>query len=248
MNPLIKLALPLGLGVAAAGMNWVALHKGPPPRAFGVAVADIKAGDVLKESHFGKVMVGGETSTALPRTAIPFEQLDTIYGREATRDVRKGDLVLWQDSTRPGWELAVQADEKALPISLDGLSSVPTLIRVGDQIGFLVARDRGPAPRSDSPAVRQQQRPEDVDLDYVGPFRVLSVGDRISRDNAEKGPGRGADERVITVAVKTGAEGQLDNKTRRLITARYADKNGLKIVGIIFDSARKQETAALPPG
>lgn len=251
MNPMLKLAIPIGLGLVAGGLNWYAVRKGPPPRALAVAVAEVKAGDVFKESHFAKLMVSRELNDALPKTAVPYEHLETLYGRESTRDLKKGDMVLWQDSTRPGWELSAMPDEKALPISLDGLSSVPKLIRVGDQIGFLVAKEQQQVKTADAKAgdakTGDRRRPDELDLDYIGPFRVLSVGERISRDNSEKNmSSRGGDERVITVAVKMGTDGQIDARTRKLITARYGEKTiGQRIVGIVFDSSRKTPLAAI---
>src|SRR5262249_23074717 len=160
---------------------------------------------------------------------------------EATRDLKKGDMILWQDSTRPGWELSALPGEKALPISLDGLSSVPKLIRVGDQIGFLVSKEQQVV-KADAKSA-ESRRPSELDLDYIGPFRVLSVGERISRDNSDKNlSSRNGDERVITVAVKMGADGQIDARTRKLITARYGEKTvGQRIVGIVFDSSRKTQ-------
>jgi hypothetical protein len=246
MNPMLKLVLPIGLGLLAGGLNWFAVKKGPPPRAMAVATAEIKAGDVFKESHFGKLMVPGELTDNLPKTAVPYEHLETLYGRESTRDVKKGDMILWQDSTRPGWELSAMPDEKALPISLEGLSSVPKLIRVGDQIGFLVSKEQPVVKGADAKSL-DRRPPDELNLDYIGPFRVLSVGERISRDNSDKTMSpRNGDERVITVAVKMGTDGQIDARTRKLISARYGEKTvGQRIVGIVFDSSRKTQMAAI---
>jgi hypothetical protein len=244
MTPAIKLALAAGLGLVAAGVNMYVMNDRPAPRAFAVVRNDVRAGQTLDEASLGKTMIPGEVVAALPRTAVPYNQKETLYGRQTTRDLKRGDLVLWQDTAQPGWELSAGPDEEVLPISLDGLSTVPRLIRVGDQIGFLLAR-RKPLPMTKGKVdLSAVNKPEDSEVDYLGPFRVLSVGERVSREG--KGPDRAGDDRIITVAMKLGPDRKVDNLTRQLVLARMNEPGSMvRIVGLVLHS--KQRATELGP-
>ncbi|MBY0525257.1 MAG: hypothetical protein K2R98_17755 [Gemmataceae bacterium] len=242
MSPWIKLAIPIGLGLVAAAINFYVMTDKPAPRAFAVAREDIRSGAPFKESSIGVMMVPGEVAGSFPRTAVPYAHRETIYGRPATRDLKRGDMILWQDSSQPGWELSAGAGEEALPISLDGLSTVPRLIRVGDQVGFLIAQTG--ARTGKEPLVKTG----DPEVDYIGPFRVLSVGERISRDGDKKSD-RAGDDRIITVAMKLGPNNKIDETTRKYLVARVGERSGtLRIVGLVLHSSHKAATPEAPGG
>lgn len=229
MNPFFKLAIPIVLGLTAAGVNWLFMREKPVPQYYARMRADLNRGDPFKDGLLERFPVDSEYVTYMPKTAVPYEQRETLFGREATRDLKKGDMILWQDSSHPGWEFNLQENEKALPISLEGISSVPKLLRVNDYISFLVAQ--GP----EKPKGNTQP---DVKVELVGPFRVLSVGDRVSRDSQErKTEGRVTDERMITVAVRIDDPQKIDDKIRKVVTARGFDR---RLVGLVLSPIKKK--------
>src|SRR4051812_18444885 len=113
MNPIFKLAIPILLGLTAGGVNWFVMREKPAPQYYARMKAGLSQGDAFKPSHFEQFPIDSEYVSALPKTAVPFDQRETLFGREATRDLKKGDLVLWQDSSPPGWEFNLQDGEKA---------------------------------------------------------------------------------------------------------------------------------------
>jgi hypothetical protein len=240
MSSLMKLFVPILLGVAAGGINWFVMTVKTSPRSFVAVSEDVKAGERFDEDKLKKLPVSGDVAS-LSETAVPWEHRAVLLDRTSHRDLVKGDLVLWRDSSPPTVALAAREDEMALSISLEGIGFVPRLLIVGDEVGFLIgkhARGKGKA----EPAVPERP-PEDAEFEYVGPFRILSVGERIGRKSAdEPGDGRDNDNKVITVAIQLqGPDRTPDAKTRRLLAAQQAgpDSQRRVVAVVLKPSVRK---------
>src|SRR5581483_7536119 len=91
-----------------------------------------------------------------------------------TRDMTLGDIVFWRDCQSTRGELS----EAAVPVSLDGVDLVPGLLRVGNQISFVMAAP--PAPPAGPPAPPGSPGQGRL-FEEVGPFRIVSVGDQVRR-------------------------------------------------------------------
>jgi len=126
-----------------------------------------------------------------------------IFPRKVCREDggawQKGDFVLWRGAG------SGKLTETALPVPLEGMNVVPSLLQVGDEIGFLIAR---PADLSIPAKMPTPSRPS---LELVGPFRILRVGDEVVRVGGDRKPRSGGNERLITVALKLGKDRQLDD-------------------------------------
>jgi hypothetical protein len=110
---------------------------------------------------------------ALREAAIPWSSRAALAGRPLLRHLKKADLVLWRDVGSGRDELAPGPDEAALPVSLEGTSIDPRLLQVGYEVSFLIAAP--PPPKSPPrPGVP-------VEIERVGPFRILSVGAVVNR-------------------------------------------------------------------
>jgi hypothetical protein len=242
MNALLRLAVPVTLGLAAGGLNWWVLNARVAPQTFVKVNKDLPAGRPFEASALEPLEVSGEVE-ALGKAAVPFQERAVLFNRPAGRNLHAGDLVLWGDASPPRpTSLLAEEGEEGLPISLEGISIVPKLLRVGDQVGFLVTAGRAPAaPKAAAPG---------MNLHYVGPFRILSVGERLGEKAPdESARGSDGDDRVITVAIRRGGEGRvLDNDSASLVEAMDAmrggrDSTGRRVVSILLRPTR----APAPP-
>jgi hypothetical protein len=247
MNAFIRLAVPVTLGLAAGGLNWWVLYEHVAPQEFVKINEDLQAGHPFEESALEKLELSGDIE-ALRKAAVPYKERAVLFNRPAGRNLHAGDLVLWGDaSPPPPTSLLAEEGEEGLPISLEGISIVPKLLHVGDQVGFLLTAGRAPA----APKSADRGPAPGMELHYVGPFRILSVGDRLG----EKAPNEtarssDADDRVITVAIRRGGEGRvLDSDSASLVEAMDAmrggrDPAGHRVVSILLRPTRAPAPAA----
>ncbi len=226
-----KLLIPIALGVLAAGLNYAALSNQTTSASFIVLKENIKAGQLLEPDLLERIELPGNLES-LSRTAVPYSMRQVLEGRPVSRDLEKGDLVLWRDTTPGPGELTAGKDEEALPISLDGLQVDPRLLRVGDEIGFLVdATPAGSASAATATSARPQAR---TVIEYVGPFRILSVGDVVQRRAPDQKESSVA--RTITVALKR-KDGRIeDDSMRKFLEAKWAarDRQQPRILEVVL--------------
>jgi hypothetical protein len=242
MRHWIGLMFAMGLGALAGGLNWSVIHSRTAPRAFIRIDRDLEAGEPIRDEYLERKDIRGDLGS-LFEAALPYDERATLFNRPAPRTLHRGDLILFSDAESPPAELMARAGEDALPVPLEGVSIVPELLRVGDEIRFLVTATglRGPEPTADGG--------DPTSYHYLGPFRILSVGSRLTRrPPGEDDPSPG-DPRLITVAIKHQADGEpLDSQTRRLVDAIDAMKQGRgpvgRIVAIILTPAVRADSGA----
>ena len=235
MKTVARLAIPILLGLVAGALNWWVIRGQVAPHTFTKVAREIRAGQVIDEASLKPLAVSGDLD-AIGQSAVPFKDRAVLFNRRAGRDLLAGDLVLWRDATAPPPTAMLAAEgEELLPISLDGISIVPRLLQVGDQVGFLISPGRG-GPAAGAPKAGAGE----LELEHIGPYRVLSVGDRLGR--IPDGPARGGsgDERVITVAIRRGKAGGrfLDADSQRLVEAMDAmhsrRDSGRRVVSVLL--------------
>lgn len=93
-----RLILPLGFGLLAATVNWVAMSRHIKPDEFVVMSSEVMAGDVIDESHIQKLSSNFQVDS-LGTVVIPWRERYLILGRVATRRMVKGDPVMRRDVT-----------------------------------------------------------------------------------------------------------------------------------------------------
>lgn len=214
MSTFVKLLLPLGLGIAAAGLNFAAYYFREAPKSYVALKAPIAEGKPLP-ADFAQVSLTGRN---LSEAFVPWEKRDTLAGRPASRDLAKGDLVLWRDVYPPAPKLKLKPQELALHISLEGLTYEPSLLVVDNEVGFIVDM---PGAEANDGATADGEKTKDR-LELVGPFRILSVGARLQSQAAGDGAARGAVGKNITVAIRRLDDQQLSDEARRLVEAKAA--------------------------
>ncbi len=211
MSHLKRLLLPIGLAVAAGVGHYIVLTQAVIPRRFIAAADDLAEGQPLLETSLRTVAISGDLD-ALRVAAVPAEQMKAVDGRKTARALRKGDLVLYRDLAPPPPILDLADGEKGLPVSLEGVTVEPSLLVVGQKIGFLIAGSRGIGDPVASKAA------SGTNTTYVGPFRLVSVGRRL---RASESPGDAqklavGDSRTITIAVRLEGDDGVPER-RRLV-------------------------------
>lgn len=261
MTPWMRMLLPVGFGIAAAVINFVVLKQLNQQTEF-VSVGGkvpLAQGTPFAPANLTPLPVSGNVAK-LNKAWIRWEDRDTIYGRPAGRTLRKGELVLRQDA-QPVKELKPGPDEDAMVISLGTVEVEPKLLLIGEKIGFLIRQAR-PEPAPEAPAVNsppvsftlpKKPDPQDVDIKYLGPFRLLSVGDRLSRNVGESKKDNRGDGRTVTIAIKKiQGEDRIDENVERLVRASAKSGNRgesdlLKLV-LHRSSPKTEEEAATDEG
>jgi len=170
----------------------------------------------------------------LLRTAIPWDERAVLLGRPIPRPLQAGDLVLWRDATPPDRELSPLDGEASLPISLHDIDIIPSLLLVGEEIGFYVdgaittATQVKPSGSTFESPIMVSSQPGAKEPVYVGPFRLLSVGKRLTR--TQEGASSTVDGQVITIAFPVDKDGKTDRKTNLLLLARSQRSGVISIV------------------
>lgn len=213
------------LGIFAAALNWFYIENKTADEVtesfLGVADgAVVKPGQTIKEADLVEVKIPTTRSGNLREFVHPWEDLATIVGTSPTRELRGGDLVMRIDMRTPPTVLALpEEDDRIRFVSPDERSYVPQLINPGDSVSFIVPQsamntnrfrggdDTGVSDPADSPG-----------LEIIGPFEVVSIGDRIATVEVDRtnrrpsGSGRG-----IGIIVKVEGNKQLDAEAAKLI-------------------------------
>lgn len=242
----MKLLIPLVLGVAAGILNFVVLsQKTRPPETVELiqVTKALNAGTAFAEDQLEKFELSGteEQLKALKAAAVPYSEKAVLLGNPAPRPLSKGDIILWRDTRAPARSLQAGPGEKILPVSLAGVTVEPELLKVGQNVGFLVgaASSTGASPRAGDVS-----EPE-----YLGPFRLLSIGTTLDEDPyARRDRNREGDRRVVSVAVHLTEDNRLDAKSRRLVEALASGRDQrTRILALLIDPAsqpRPEEDAS----
>ncbi len=224
----LVLALSVGLGLVAAILNWLYLiekGKGVASESFvGVAEdARVRRGDVFTDIQLVPVTIPKNRVGTLEQFAIRYDDRQTIIGMTATRNYNDGELVLRADLKSPPPELELSsATERAMWIPVDTRTFVPTLVMPGDQVSFIVsagpslARRPSDSGEDDPSAPPQPAAMPDAKVETIGPFRVLSLGNRLGSTEVMRAAGiPQLQENVMTISVNE-LNGQLDAKSQKL--------------------------------
>jgi hypothetical protein len=239
MNHWKRLAVPAALGVIAAIVNWMTVTAKIRPETFVAVKHDVAYGETLGAADLVKIELSGNLGS-LRQAAVGWEHRACMYGRRAPRELVAGDVVLWRDlndTDTPG------VGEDMVSIPLSHVAVVPRLILVGQKVGFWVA-----VPAEEDP-VRSSGKtgsghPADDAVDgkgeYLGPFRVLAVGERASRGTEAASSGKCSEDRVLTIAVRLDPKTrQLDHRTARLVAAVNAQGKG-RIMAILLHNSEHE--------
>lgn len=241
MNHWMRLGIPLALGAVAGVMNWSSNISRIAPLDCVRVDSDLPRGEKFSEGNLVRIEISGDLKR-LPDTAVPWDDRAVLYGRPTPRDLKKGDLVLWRDATPTPKELPAREGEVLMSVSLGRMTVVPDFIRVGQEVGFLIERASKSREANNESAPEQRAKAE-----YVGPFRVLAVGKRVSAAR-DSGTAKKSDERILTVPARFLPNSrQLDDQSDRLLAA--LDRRGTEhVIGVVLHSTAEPTATAFSSG
>ena len=165
MKNTLKLVIPLILGLLAGTFNFMALQSSVQKVKFIKATQDIQQGQAF-EGSVEELEIPAQYCVSLEETAILYQDIGLLSGQVATRTIRAGDVILYRDTEGLQGEIYDfrDGDVAALPVSLNGIPTPPKM-RVGDYVELKI-----PAKPGDS----------DQSSKWIGPFRLVSVGNEIN--------------------------------------------------------------------
>ena len=230
MKNLQGLIIALALGILAALLNWAYLVNksseeeveyfiGVKP---GVAVA---IGEPLAEEHLVRVPVPRKYAEGLRDYAILYSERAAVINMKVTRTIPGGTLILDQDLKTAQQELRLRkrrtpddTEEVAVPVPVDTRTFISSLVKPGDLVSFVVTGKGSP------------QSPGGIET--IGPFRVLSVGNRLSSSDVMKAANiQQTHQNVMMVRATRDKEGNFDPLTQKLLErTRVVGNRGAEVV------------------
>jgi hypothetical protein len=197
MNYLVKLAIPIGLAIVAVVLNLMASAHSQQLIQFVSVRTDIAPAQPITEDALAPISIPIGTAETLKGVVLPWSERAVLFGRPAPlRGLKKGDIVFYRDAN-PDPGLNLEPGEVAMHLPLEGLvtGSLPAIVNVGDEITFWVYRPVPVDPKGVVAGPKPKGEP-------IGPFRIVSLGKKVTRDFPEA-PGSGSsDQRDISFAVR----------------------------------------------
>jgi hypothetical protein len=241
----LGLIIAVVLGVVGAAVNFIYLSNKAAnfEKVAFLGIhrdASIKRGDTFREDHFASIEIPKmAVSAQLSESALKFSDKSTVVGMKATRDYAGGEMVLEEQLRTPPEELVLtEPNERVMWVPVDTRTFVPALVRPGDYVSFLVPKGHvvapsAPAPGENGEAENGPSAPPPLgDTELVGPFKVLSIGNRPGSADVFKAAGMPLQqENVLSIRVR--AEGkQLDPLAKKLWDLLQA--GGFRQAGVIL--------------
>ena len=237
----LGLVLAVVLGVIGAALNFLYLNnkaKNFEKVAFlGIAQdVSIQRGETFRDSHFVAVEIPKLNVGQLTERVVLYADRGTVIGAKANQNYYGGELVLSEDLKTPPAELALAEGERAMWVPVDNRTFVPALVMPGDWVSFMIPKGMAPLPVAAAPEEGSgDEQPQPImpgDSEMVGPFKVLSIGNRLGSADVFKAAGMPQQqENVLTIAVR-GEGNQLDPKGKKLWDLLQA--GGFRQAGVIL--------------
>lgn len=247
MKGMPGLAIALVLGVLAAVLNWFYLDR--KAREFDkvsfVSIAPetlIHTGETFIPAHFAEMPVPEVAAQKLEGVAVLWKDLDTVVGMNAVREFSGQELLLRKDLETPPAELELTENERAMWIPVDQKNFIASLVTPGDEVDFLLPRSLPSTSitsvtSGESTLVPAPAAPPAGRTEIIGPFKVLSIGNRLGKTNvlnAARLPQ--LQENIITVRIKmSGAF--VDEDAQRLLNALQT--TNYREVGLLLRPRKK---------
>ena len=233
----LGLIVAVVLGVIGATLNFLYLTnkaKNFEKVAFlGIGKeVSIQRGETFRKDHFVAVEIPKINVGRLTERVALYTDRDAVVGMKANQNYYGGELVLTEDLRTPPAELALQENERAMWVPVDTRTFVPSLVKPGDLVSFLVPKGVVPISRPAENGEEPPPPPSLGDSELVGPFKVLSVGNRLGSAEVFKAAGMPLQqENVLTISVH--AEGnQLDPMAKKLWDLLQA--GGFRQAGVLL--------------
>jgi hypothetical protein len=238
------------LGLVGAFCGWFYLNQEAKQMEMieFIGIADdvrINPGDKFKDIHFMKISIPRSNVGNLDASAPKFSELNTVVGKSANRSHVTGEILLYQDlRTAPSMTLAelLGESEVARSITVDTRTFVPPLVVAGrDFVSFIIPGPTRSVPTplaadgsGGAPAGGGAASP--ADLEVVGPFRVIGLGNRLGSSETLRAAGVSqVQESVMTIGLKF-ENNKFDDMGRKLEAA--VQRIGNQPLGVLVHSSK----------
>lgn len=222
------LMVAAGLGVCGAVLNFAYLTS----RARNIdevkfvamkSDAGVNRGDKLTEDMLMPVGVPKDCVGNLEKVAVLYENLSGVVGRKVCRPLAANQLLLLEDFRTHPTELERTPGVQVMFIPVQSPGFVPSLFKPGDLIMFKVPSGPTPAapPEAGTPPPEGKSADAEAhvaalaDENTIGPFVVLSLGNRLSDADAmrtSKIPQ--VQENVLGIRVRESDKVEVDRANR----------------------------------
>lgn len=244
------LVVSVVLGLVGAFCGWFYLNQEARQLEMieFIGIADnvqINPGDRFKEEHLIKVSIPRINVGNLEKAAPLYRDISTVVGKSAIRSHLAGEILLYQDlRTAPSMTLAelLGESEVARSITVDTRTFVPPLVVAGrDFVSFIIPSPTRPMPTplpadgtGGAPVVGGAGPPSD--LEVVGPFRVIGLGNRLGSSETLRAAGVSqVQESVMTIGLKF-ENNRFDDMGRKLEAA--VQRIGNQPLGVLVHSSK----------
>jgi len=233
MKGIQGLIIALALGLIAAGVNWKYLvdqSKQGKTNTFVVVRADkaVKQGQVFRSEDLALIHLPEMHSKTLAKMA--YDNVGAVVGFKANKDYEGNEFIFSQQMKTPSaGTLPLKENEVAVYVPVDNRRFISEHVIPGQtQVMFRLPKT-GPTPAGGGP---------DSNLELVGPFEVLSVGNRRGEIETMRGESiRSMQEHVLAIRGKLVGGKQLDALTNRV--ASYLDKSNNRPLDVVVCPERE---------
>lgn len=210
--------------------------------------ARVAKGERIRDSHLVPVSIPRASASRLKDFAYFYDEREAVIGYASWRDLEGGNLLWRSDLKSPPTELTnfegapeekpQEVEYRAMGVSIDATKLVPALVQPGDLVSFIASKDmfggmnvgedaafRDPNAEEnpDAPAPKAAPRSAKMNLaggvTLIGPFKILSLGNRLSSSDVMKSAHvPQVQENVMMISVRV-ERGQLEPKAQALLAA-----------------------------
>jgi len=222
------LVIALVLGLIAAGVNWKYLFDQSRQGDVVAFIAvrpekKIKQGQTFRAEDLSTIQVPRKNAQALLRVA--YTDPGYVVGAKATQDYSGDEIIFRQELKTPAsGSLPLKEGEVAVYVPIDNRRFISEHVIPGQTPVMFRLPKSGPTPAGGT---------ADSNLELVGPFDVLSVGNRRGDIDTMRGESiRSMQEHVLAIRGKlVGNPPKLDPITNRV--ASYLDKTNNRPLDVV---------------
>jgi len=215
MKSIHGLIIAVGLGIAGALFNWAYLSSKASQEEM-LAFVGIKGGktvnrgESLRDEDLVQVRIPRRLAGNLPDFAVSYADKGTVIGRKVNRHMTGERLLLRDDLTTPLEELELEDGESIMWIPVDTRAFVPSLVKPGDRVSFLINRSALPTPAA--PVRPRDDTPDALPagpVETIGEFVILALGNRLSSTEIMRaGKMQQMQENVLAIRVSDHVAGE----------------------------------------
>jgi len=243
MKGLMGIWIAVALGVLGAFCNWfyIAQEAARFERELFIAISDsrvINPGDKFTDSDFVPLPIPKGSVGSLEKAAVKWADLRTVVGLMATRAFEPNQILLQSDLEQPpapDVQSNLGPGEMAMWVPMDTRSVVPSLLKAGDYVSFIVPTGL----QTPTPVGSNGPRPAAAQH-VIGPYRVLAMGNRLGTAAKLKAYGNSVtQENMMAIAIKIDAAGELDAAGQELTSAVKVTNSQLQV--LLFKDVPKRK-------